>query len=161
MLDFFNKEQFNPQLLQQELASRGDLTDVMLEEGTLNAFMDGVKLQFLHYPYMLLEPVQSWNNIYLSSVLDIACTKLITISARGNKKDFVDLYVILQNRSLESLLTKLDEKYKHITYNKAHIVKSLIYFADAEKQPMPRMHNTITWEEIKSFITKRVKEITF
>lgn len=160
-LDFFSEELFNPQLVQQDLLTRGELKNVMLEKGTINAFMDTVKLQFLHYPYNLLEPLITWNTIYLSSVLDIACTKLITISSRGSKKDFIDLYFILQKYTLEELLTKLDEKYKHIDYNKAHIVKSLIYFDDGEAQPMPRMHNTITWDEVKADIIKEVKKISF
>lgn len=86
-LDFFTKEQFDQQLLQQQLLSHGKLDNTSLEEGTLNTFMDHVKLQFLYYPYNLLEQSKEWDGVYLSSVIDIACTKLVTVSMRGSKKD--------------------------------------------------------------------------
>jgi hypothetical protein len=60
--------------------------------------------------------------------------------------------------SLQELFTKLEGKYKNIAYNLPHILKSLIYFADAEEQPM---HKDITWEQTKSYITEQVKKITF
>lgn len=160
-LDFFIKDSFNPQILLQKFLQYGKLEDVMTAEGTLNLFMNNVKLQFLHYPYDLLETLIPWNGIYLSSVIDIACTKLITISDRGSKKDYIDLYVILQQMSLQELFTKLQEKYKNIEYNLPHILKSLVYFNDAEEQPMPKMHIDLTWEQTKSFITEQVKKITF
>src|SRR6266571_3916 len=124
-LDFFIKNSFNPQILLQKLLQYGKLEDVMTDEDTLNLFMNNVKLQFLHYPYDLLETFIPWNDIHLSSVIDIACTKLIT---------------------------KLQEKYKNIEYNLPHILKSLVYFNDAEEQPMPKMHIGLTWEQTKSFI---------
>lgn len=89
---------------------------------------------------------------------DIACTKLIIISMRGSKKDFIDLYFILQQRTLKEVFAKLDEKYKHVEYNYPHILKSLVYFNDAEAQPMPKMHKTVSWEDVKTFIVQRVKE---
>lgn len=160
-LDFFTKKTFNPHLLQDELQLHGSLEQNMIEEGTLNTFMNGVKLQFLYYPYDLLEETIEWNKINISSVIDIACTKLITISMRGNKKDFIDIYVILQTLSLDHLLQKLNEKYKNVDYNKPHILKSLVYFDDADAQPMSRMHININWEEVKNFIIKEVKKTAF
>jgi predicted nucleotidyltransferase component of viral defense system len=160
-LDFFCKDMFDPQLLQQSFIQVGNLENVMVDEGTLNAFMDNVKLQFLYYPYDLLEECKEWNGISLSSVADIACTKLVTVSMRGSKKDFIDIYVILQHISLRELFEKLDEKYKKVHYNKPHILKSLVYFFDADSQPMPRMHIPLSWEMVKEFIVKEVKNIIF
>ncbi len=160
-LDFFIKNLFQPQIIQEKLVQYGNLEDVMIDTGTLNLFMNGVKLQFLYYPYDLLEPLIPWNGIYLSSITDIACTKLITISDRGSKKDYIDLYEILQKISLQELFDKLEQKYKNIEYNQPHILKSLVYFKDAEAQPMPKMHIDLNWEQVKEFIIKQVKEITF
>ncbi len=160
-LDFFTEADFQPQILQQKLSSLGSLEDITITDGTLNCFFQGVKLQFLHYPYALLEDLIEWNEIYLSSIIDIACTKLVTISMRGSKKDFIDLYMILQKNSLEVVFAKLDEKYQKVQYNAPHILKSLLYFADADQQPMPRMHRSLAWDEVKNFITKEVKDFTF
>lgn len=160
-LDFFTKNSFQPTLLQQKLLKLGTLENVQIDQGTLNLFMNKVKLQFLYYPYNLLEKLIPWNGINLSSMIDIACTKLITVSMRGSKKDFIDLYVILQQMTLEELFIKLDEKYTKVQYNYPHILKSLVYFNDADDQPMPRMHKDFSWEDVKNSIVKQVKAFTF
>jgi predicted nucleotidyltransferase component of viral defense system len=160
-LDFFTQKDFDPQTLQQELENINSLQNTRLDKGTLNTYMNDVKLQFLHYPYHLIEKPQIWEGIQISSVIDIACTKLITISDRGSKKDFIDLYVILKTYSLPNLFTKLEEKYPNTNYNEPHILKSLVFFADADHQPMPKMHTEIEWGEVKSTIIQEVKKITF
>lgn len=160
-LDFFTKDKFKPELLQQKLSPINKLKDVEIAEGTLNVFLEGIKLQFLHYPYDLIEKPLPWNGILLSSVIDIACTKLITISMRGSKKDFIDIYFILKQFSLPELFKKLDKKYSSVNYSHTHILKSLIYFNDADMQPMPRMHISIDWNEVKNAIIKEVKNLKF
>jgi len=155
-LDFFTQQEFNPELLQTKLATLGYLNNVEIEKNTLNLFLNEVKLQFLYYPYQLLQNPVLYQNISISSVLDVACTKLITISSRGSKKDFIDLFVILQSFTLNFLFESLDKKYKGINYNHLHIIKSLVFFEDADIQPMPRLHIDTNWEEIKKIITQKV-----
>ena len=156
-LDFFTQEDFHSEELQRELEKMVNLGSVELSHGTLNCFFDGVKLQFLHYPYPLLEEEITWENIQISSKLDIACTKLITVSARGSKKDFIDIYFLLKEYPLPALFEKLTLKYANSDYNEAHILKSLVYFDDADIQPMPRMHEDVSWESAKEEIIKIVK----
>ena len=92
-----------------------------------------------------------------TTIEDIACTKLHTISARGSKKDFIDLFYILERFSLSELFMMLENKYAGTTYNTNHILKSLTYFEDANKQPMPRMEQNQSWEDIKQDITKSIR----
>lgn len=160
-LDFFNKNQFNPELLQRELLPLGKLKETELAKGTLNTFVDEVKLQFLEYPYEMIKTTIKWNNIALSSVEDIACTKLQTIGMRGSKKDFIDLYFLLDKFSLTELFKLLDQKYPKTDYSKTHILKSLVYFEDAEIQPMPRMHVGVSWSQVKNRLQKVCKSFSF
>lgn len=157
-LDFFTPDTFDPQHLQSEVQKIGQLESVEIAEGTLNTFLNTVKLQFLYYPYPLLEPTTAWEGLSLSSVIDIACTKIITISMRGSKKDFVDLYFLLKQYSLQELFEKVDQKYQGVSYNQTHLAKSLSYFEDADAQPMPRMLRHIEWAEVKTAITQAVKK---
>lgn len=160
-LDFFTQDKFEPQKLQQELEKFGSLTDLELADGTLNTFINDVKLQFLQYPYTLIEPVFDWNGIRVSSKVDIACTKLQTIATRGSKKDFIDLYFLLKEFTLAQIFKFSKEKYPKVDYNQIHILKSLTYFEDANQQPMPKMHIQISWEEVKEKIVEQVKEFKF
>lgn len=155
-LDFFDQESFDPKLLQIQLERLGQLKSLKLGKNTLNTFLKDVQVQFLGYPYRLLKPLIDWKGLKISSIIDIACTKLQTISLRGSKKDFVDLYFILKKYSLPKLFKKLDEKYQGSDFNKVHILKSLVYFDDAETQPMPKMCREITWREVKKTISNQV-----
>jgi len=158
-LDFFNSKDFDPLLLQKQLQEFGSLEDVEIADGTLNCFLNGVKLQFLKYPYPLLEKPIAWDGISISSIIDIACTKLMTVSMRGSKKDFIDVYFLTQQFTLDELIAKLHQKYAGTQYNLPHILKSLVYFANAEQQPMPRMHAQVSWEEVKKSLIEQVKNI--
>lgn len=160
-LDFFSTEPFEALALEKTVASFGQLAGTELALGTLNTFLDGVKLQFLEYRYPLIESCIDWNGIQLSSVADIACTKLQTIGMRGSKKDFVDLFFLLDLYTLPELLEKASKKYAAVDYNQAHILKSLAYFEDAEAQPMPRLLKTVTWPQIKAKMISEVKNIAF
>lgn len=156
-LDWFNPSNFDPVKLQSKLEVLGKLENTEIGEGTLNTNFQNVKLQFLEYPYPLLEPTIDWQNIKLSSLIDISCTKLQTIGMRGSKKDFIDIYFLLLQFSLEELFKQLNKKYSKTNYNLPHILKSLVYFNNAEIQPMPRMHKDVSWEKIKEEIIKKIK----
>jgi hypothetical protein len=105
----------------------------------------------------MLENLLEWEGVKLSSLADIACTKMITVSMRGSKKDFVDIYFLLQRFTLEELFKLVNKKYRGVDYNPQHILKSLVYFEDAEGQPMPRMQTEIDWETIKAGLIRAVK----
>ena len=109
-LDFFTHHDFDSAMLQSDVSKLGLLTNVMLDKKTLNCVVSGVKLQFLYYPYNLLEKPLLFENVSISTVFDVACTKLITISSRGYKKDFIDLYFLLHSYSLPQLFDGLKRK---------------------------------------------------
>jgi len=158
-LDFFTKAPFQPNQIERQLLPYGTLSETELAPGTLNTYLNGVKLQFLLYPYRLIEPLIPWEDVNLSSVIDIACTKLQTIGMRGSKKDFIDLYFLLQQFSLETFLEQIKKKYEESDYSETHILKSLIYFDDAETQPIPRLHQDVSWNKVKETLVSAVKSI--
>ncbi len=159
-LDFFSQKKFNPQLLLDQLNKFGKAENAFIDQGTLNLYLYQTKLQFLHYPYKLLEPFLHYEKTNISSIVDIACTKLITISDRGSKKDFIDLYFLLKHFSLTQILDSLSQKYSQTNYNQIHILKSLTYFDQAEAEPQPRMIETISWPQIKQTINQKAQEYT-
>lgn len=156
-LDFFSKTDFDPARIQMELEKITKITGVEQDKGTLNCHASSVQLQFLHYPYNLLNDAILWNQIQIASIEDIACTKLLTIGSRGSKKDFIDIYFILKQYTLSDLFKLLQQKYPSADYNQIHILKSLVYFDDANNQVMPRMHLDVTWDQVKSDIVSTVK----
>jgi len=155
-LDWFSKKSFSVRQLKIKLKKIGKLKIIQEEEFTLNCVLDGVRLSFFRYPYKNISSLIKYENIKLASIKDIACMKIDSISSRGSKKDFIDLYFILKKFSLEELLKMFDKKYKGIEYNRLHILKSLSYFEEAEKDPMPIMLKDIKWSDVKNKIKEEV-----
>jgi len=101
-----------------------------------------------------------FQGIKVADSRDIGCMKIFAVSSRGSKKDFIDLFFICQKTiSLEKLLKLFAKKYKSVNYNMMHILKSLIYFEDAEKDPVSKMIIPISWKEVKKFFKREIKEI--
>lgn len=125
--------------------------------GTIDVLIDEVKVSFLEYNYALIEDLKEFEDVKIASVIDIACMKLSATSSRGSKKDFIDLYVILQNFSLEELFSQFEKKFMGVSYQKLILLKSLTYFADAETEPDPDYTESLSWTEIKKTIEDKVK----
>lgn len=76
--------------------------------------------------------------------------KLNAIVNRGTKKDLIDLFYLLKEQTLESIISDYTLKYGVDTT--MMIRKAIVFFEDADIQPMPHMFDTIDWEEIKTTI---------
>ena len=153
-LDFFCKDSFSTALLIEELKNIGKLTVEDQSERTLNGSLDGVKISFFNYQYKLVFPTIEYKGVNLADERDIAAMKVLAISDRGTKKDFVDLYILLKKYPLEAILEVFNKKYKDCNYNIIHISKSLTYFWDADENPDPKMLIKYNWKEIKEYITR-------
>lgn len=156
--DFVSPDAFDQVQLSNRLGAWGKVTRLQEAKGTLHCSLDDVKLSFFYYPHPIWETVEA-GAMAVASVLDIGLMKLEAISGRGDKKDFIDLYVILAHYSLSTLLEKHNDKYGMDWTSRYHLLRSLVYFADAEDQPMPKMLMEVSWLEIKQTITQAVLEI--
>jgi len=157
-LDFF-KQSFDEKTLLNALSGIDELSVVSTDRETLHLTIEGVKVSFLGYPYPLLLPSEIYSGMPVADPRDIACMKISAISGRGSKRDFVDLYVAARRYLLKDLLDFFKTKFARINYNMVHILKSLTYFEDAEKEPMPHMLAPILWDEIKEFFMSEVPEL--
>jgi len=158
-LDFFTKKAFEEKILVQKIKKLGKFSIEKEAENTLVGIFQGSRITFLSYDYPLLSPLKEIEGIKVADIKDIGCMKIAAISSRGTKKDFIDLFFICQNGILLKVLLKLfRKKYKSVDYNMMHILKSLVYFEDAQKDPMPRMTIPVSWAEVKNFFKKEVKK---
>jgi hypothetical protein len=150
-LDLFAQAEFDSAGLRDALAGLPALTVNQTRPGTLHLELGGVLVSFLHYPDRLLFPVQSFEVVAVADPRDIACMKLDVIGSRGSRRDFVDLYVAARQYELKQIVSWFEEKYASVPYNRVHVLKSLTYFADAEREPMPDLLTPLDWSAIKRF----------
>jgi len=158
--DWFSQSKFDTSELLNKLSKLGNTELIEIKKDTLYLFLDNVQLTWLYYPYPLIDPVIKVEGINLASLTDIALMKLIAISQRGERKDFIDLYVILQEKrgtDLELLFELLPLKFPESQINYYHIIKSLTYFEEAETEL--NMCNSIDWQEVKDFFMQEQKKI--
>lgn len=156
--DFFSLEKFSGAMILEELQKIliGDECIEVKEQdsGTLILFINNVKISFFYYNHRLLSDTSKiLNNINLASLEDIFAMKLIAISQRGTKKDFIDLYFLLKSGfTIADTVDVLNKKYEKVKFNKMHILKSLVYFGDANMDLDPRMLKDVSWKDMKEYI---------
>lgn len=154
--DFFVPNAFNPEILYEELKSIGcDIRTLNLSNGTCDVTLNGIQVSFFYYPYKMLAPYVLTDEIpklRLAAVTDIACMKAVAIGNRGAKKDFCDLFYILQqtDMTIEKLVQSLNLKYGD-DKNLFYIGKGLTYFEDAEHEVLPKMFVPYHWQRIKDY----------
>lgn len=151
-LTFFTLTSFDENQLKIFLINEFDAKIFAIDDNAISGTINNVKFDFIAHQYPLIKPVLEKENIRLSSLEDIAAMKLNAVRNRGTKKDFVDIYFLLQKFNLEALLAFVNLKYpNHIDILTS---KSLVYFDDAEDQPECEMLIDVDWNDIKQKIEK-------
>ncbi len=89
---------------------------------------------------------------------DIAAMKLEAIAGRGSKKDFVDISFLLQQFTIDEIFAFHQEKYGSGLSNQYHLLKSLVYFVDAESEAMPVLVKPLRWTDVKNRIISCARE---
>lgn len=161
-LDFFTpKKDFSNVILLNHFRKNIWATDIM-REGTIYGRLLGAKVSFIAYPFFCLkEPSHWYGAIKILSPREIAIMKIIAISQRGKKRDFIDLYwYIMHHDPLIKLLKLLPEYYPTVAHDYHHIAKSLVYFVDADVDPMPKVLFKADWRKIKAYFVQEVPKVT-
>lgn len=117
--------------------------------------INGVKVDIVSYPYGWIDEPVIEDGIVLAGVKDIAAMKISAITNRGTKKDFIDLFFLLQEYTLSEILGLYQQKYSDSQL--FTVIRSLTYFDDAESDPMPSMLAPAKWSQVKLAIQKAVE----
>jgi len=108
--------------------------------------IEGIKVDFVHHPFELVEPVFHNKQISYLGKKDIAAMKLHVIETSGDRaKDFVDIYFLLKEISLEEMFKYYQKKYS--TDNIFNAKRSLGFFDDVSEE---------SWDEVQ-FIDQKVE----
>lgn len=159
--DWFTGERLaDPLRLAQEIRdAKIPFLSGQVERGTLHGTVSGVRVSFLEYRYPLLNAALLWPDFgcRIASLADLACMKLSALAQRGSKKDFVDIYTLgLKYCSVPHMLRLYQQKYA--IEDLGHVLYSLVYFDNADKERMPKVLWDIDWRTIKNALQKWVKE---
>lgn len=129
------------------------------EDDTLELNVDpDIHMSCFYYGYPLLENPRTIARVWVAGLKDIAAMKLVAISQRGKRRDFIDMYYLLQRFTLKEILRLTQEKYPH--FDIYHGLRGLLYFKDADEDyALERavvFDKTLRWERVKRFIMDAV-----
>lgn len=159
--DFYTEQTFNPRKLREEFDEIfRKVHEIYVAEDTLGLEVDGIRISFFRYPYPLIRPLQKVENIYVASLEDIAAMKIIAISQRGIKRDFIDIYFLIKKFGLKKIIKFTKEKYP--MFNIYVGLQGLVYFKDADEdleKTRFRLLKNLNWSDVKNYILKEVKKV--
>ncbi|MCX7837725.1 MAG: nucleotidyl transferase AbiEii/AbiGii toxin family protein [candidate division WOR-3 bacterium] len=155
-LDFFidkkiDLRKFRPFFQEKEIK--------LLSEDTIHTKVENIYISLFYYPYFLLKPLINFDLIKIASLEDILCMKINALIPRGSKKDFFDVYFIMEHLNLKSeeVIALFTQKFGK--YDKLIIKKALTYFEDAEKEPEFPLIKKVKWQKVKNFFIKEFAQL--
>jgi len=153
-LDLFGEIQFENLDNPETFKNYGEII-TLSKSKNINIFsIDGIKVDFVNYSYPWLQNHLNNDGIRLAHIEDIAAMKLAVVTGRGSRKDFIDLFFLMQKYSLSEMLGFYKRKY--FDGSEYLLLKSLTYFDDAENDIQVTDILKTPWGTIKSHIQKAV-----
>lgn len=147
-LDLFSDKEYDQDRIMSEMPWEFEVL------GRSNLYLglqiEGTKVDIVKYLFPRITALIIEDGIPMASPFEIAGMKLWAITRRGTKKDFIDLYFLLKEISLEEMLDFFRKKFPNV--DPLLVLRSLSYFGDADLEAMPEMFVDVEWEEMKATI---------
>ena len=131
------------------------VSDILFEDSEqIHLVIDGVKLTFFSYPYLIDTPTAFERIIRIPDLLTLAAMKAYALSGRAKWKDYVDLYFLLRDHfSLLQVSEKSKELFSSF-YNEKLFREQLCYFKDIDySEKVDFVDQLVSDDKIKHFLT--------
>lgn len=158
-IDLFSKEKIENEVIINCLSETFQNKFVLVSSNKIGVFckINDIKVDLIHYNFDLINPIEEYENIRITSSEDIAAMKIQAILGRGAKKDFFDLYELLKHFTLAEIINFHKTKYPLQTLN-ITIPQAITYFEEADESEDPISLRNETWDEVKKGLQKVVNE---
>ncbi|MEM9290401.1 MAG: nucleotidyl transferase AbiEii/AbiGii toxin family protein [Acidobacteriota bacterium] len=128
---------------------------------------DGAALRWFYYPYPQVDPEHEVAAVPLASAVDLGLMKLGALISRGLRRDFYDLFLLVEHLPLETLLTRAEDKFGHVRDFPLQTLKGLADRSLTEGESDPRLDGPLfhterqppTWKEVEDFFDSQVREL--
>ena len=148
-IDFFSSESFESESLAHHLYVEYRAEIVGILKNGVFGFINGVKVDIMSHQYPWLHPANQEEGIRMASLDDIAAMKLSAIVGNGSRqKDFLDMYILLEHRTLNQMAEMYERKYG--TMNAQTAKNALIYFNDIKFESIELINRPIRWGHVAS-----------
>jgi hypothetical protein len=159
-IDLFTQNKLDREMLFDYFYAqyKKDFTVLNSQASIYQILVNDIKVDFVSYPYKLIEDVKMEENIRFLGKKDVSAMKLSAISNRGDKaKDFIDIYYLLKEITLNEMFEYYKSKYEQTDIS--HIKKSLVYFDDVPEylwQEIAMIKDTINKNMVKTALVNEL-----
>jgi len=158
-LDIYSPSEFDILEIRQKFDKNiSDFLPISTSWQTIHGKSKDTEISLFYYQYNLLKDVTEFLDFNIASIEDIAAMKLEAIAGRGLKRDFFDIYKVakIKGWSLEYMIELNDKKYARQGSFTPHILRSLVYFDDAESLPERAVEVEKEWKDVKKFFIREI-----
>lgn len=159
--DFYTRKEFDDEKISQMIIKQ--LPQAEIETQQKNTILGRVVdsgLSLFHYPYPVIKPLVVVDNyVNLLSLEDLVAMKLIALAQRGTRRDFIDLYFLIDHLGLKKSFQSIKKKYPR--YDSYHVFLALTYFRNAEDEEKGRykmLKPIPEWSKMKEFFIKKTQQ---
>jgi hypothetical protein len=149
-IDLFSAGEFDPKEIATHLKRSYQTEKVDAMKNAVFTWVEGIKLDMVNHEADWVRPPLYIDGIRMASIDDIAATKLKAIYQSGARvKDYVDMYFLLEQRSLNEMLAAYEMKYPNASPTLARL--ALLHHADIDyKWDMSVLIRPFNWKEIET-----------
>lgn len=159
--DFYTASNWH-EILPLETALRQvmSFTTDHIADGTLIGHCNTVELSFFRYQYPLIAPLIDTDSLHVAAVADIAAMKMVALSQRGLRRDFIDIHAIATQYGMREVFAWTQKKFPQLD---AYILlRALTYFEDADSDPADariRLLQPVEWSQVKQYCIAAAREL--
>lgn len=161
--DFFSEKELPPNILQKvkRVFPSASLAVTYQTADQLNILINNIKTTFLYYPYPLIAKCETYQNIQIAAVSEIAAMKAFSLGRRLSYKDYVDWYFMLKERhtTIDGAIALAQKKFGN-EFNDRLFVGQLLSIDDVSEQKIDFLRDKANFATIKRFLKITVKDFT-
>jgi Nucleotidyl transferase AbiEii toxin, Type IV TA system len=158
-LDFFTHTPFERADVFKVITSQYAGSQLLFEQNqTMMFVIDGIKTDFILYPFEPKYPINEKEGVRLISIEDLIPMKLQAVSNRFAKKDLWDIEKLLEQFSVADMLEIFKAKFPAV--DTGYIVHSLTNFENADIEQDPVSLESKSWSDIKASLSEKVTSYT-
>jgi hypothetical protein len=147
-IDLFTDKDFDSAKIKNHLQQHYQVEKLQAIKNGVFGLVSDVKVDLIAHQYPLIKPIETVEGIRMLSLEDIGAMKLQAIIQNGSRlKDFVDVYALLNQRSLKQLTDAMEQKYPDVSRGMAQ--NALLYHNDIDfTVPIKLMKQELDWNKI-------------
>lgn len=156
--DFVSEKSFDRDdlIFETQKLFQGNVKNIRQNNVGVYMEIDAIKVDFVSWNNPFIREDLVIDDIRLMHKSEIVATKLNAVLNRGEKKDYVDIAVMLNELSLREMFNVFKEKYGFV--DEMQLIKYLCSYSDIDFQPQPNMLIDFDWTKAKEVIKQSIEK---